>query len=73
MGLLGTLSAIGTALGPSLGGALIAAFGWPAIFFINVPLGILASDSRATTCPLIAREEIWNGLASTLSACCCLP
>ena len=42
MGLLGTMSAIGTALGPSLGGVLIAGFGWRAIFFINVPLGILA-------------------------------
>ncbi|RJF92843.1 MFS transporter [Noviherbaspirillum saxi] len=41
MGLLGTMSAIGTALGPSLGGLLIAGFGWPAIFFINGPLGIL--------------------------------
>lgn len=41
MGLLGTMSAIGTALGPSLGGVLIAGFGWPAIFLINVPLGIL--------------------------------
>ena len=41
MGLLGTMSAIGTALGPSLGGVLIAGFGWPAIFFINGPLGIL--------------------------------
>ena len=42
MGLLGTMSAIGTALGPSLGGVLIAGLGWPAIFFINFPLGILA-------------------------------
>jgi EmrB/QacA subfamily drug resistance transporter len=42
MGLLGTMSAIGTALGPTLGGVLIAGFGWPAIFFVNVPLGILA-------------------------------
>lgn len=41
MGLLGTMSAIGTALGPSLGGVLIAGLGWPAIFLINVPLGIL--------------------------------
>jgi EmrB/QacA subfamily drug resistance transporter len=42
MGLLGTMSAIGTALGPSLGGLLIAGPGWRAIFFINVPLGIVA-------------------------------
>jgi EmrB/QacA subfamily drug resistance transporter len=42
MGLLGTMSAIGTALGPSLGGVLIAGLGWRAIFLVNVPLGILA-------------------------------
>jgi EmrB/QacA subfamily drug resistance transporter len=42
MGLLGTMSAVGTALGPSLGGVLIAGFGWRSMFFINVPLGILA-------------------------------
>jgi EmrB/QacA subfamily drug resistance transporter len=41
MGLLGTMSAVGTALGPTLGGVLIAGFGWPAIFFINLPLGLL--------------------------------
>jgi EmrB/QacA subfamily drug resistance transporter len=41
MGLLGTMSAIGTALGPSLGGILIAGPGWRAIFLANVPLGIL--------------------------------
>lgn len=41
MGLLGTMSAIGTALGPSLGGLLIAGPGWRAIFLVNVPLGIL--------------------------------
>jgi EmrB/QacA subfamily drug resistance transporter len=41
MGLLGTMSAIGTALGPSLGGILIAGLGWRAIFLVKVPLGIL--------------------------------
>jgi EmrB/QacA subfamily drug resistance transporter len=41
MGLLGTMSAVGTALGPSLGGVLIAGFGWQAIFLVNVPLGVL--------------------------------
>lgn len=41
MGLLGTMSAIGTALGPTLGGVLIAGVGWPGLFLINVPLGLL--------------------------------
>ncbi|WP_447004125.1 MFS transporter [Saccharothrix isguenensis] len=42
MGLLGTMSAVGTALGPSLGGVLIAVSGWRAIFLVAVPLGVLA-------------------------------
>src|SRR3979411_2825264 len=41
MGLLGTMSAIGTALGPSLGGVLIAGPCWRAIFLVNLPLGLL--------------------------------
>ncbi|MEO4015119.1 MFS transporter, partial [Pseudomonas rossensis] len=41
MGLLGTMSAIGTAMGPSFGGLLIGGFGWQAIFLISVPLGLL--------------------------------
>ena len=42
MGLLGTMSAVGTALGPSLGGLMISAFGWRSIFLLNIPLGLLA-------------------------------
>lgn len=42
MGLLGTMSAVGTALGPSLGGVLIGGLGWRSIFLVNLPLGILA-------------------------------
>ncbi|HEU4323578.1 MAG TPA: MFS transporter [Roseiflexaceae bacterium] len=41
MGLLGTMSATGTALGPSLGGLLIAGLGWPTIFFMQGALGLL--------------------------------
>jgi EmrB/QacA subfamily drug resistance transporter len=41
MGLLGTTSAIGTALGPSLGGVLIDGLGWRAIFLVTFPLGLL--------------------------------
>lgn len=41
MGLLGTMSAIGTTLGPSLGGLLMSSFGWRMIFLVNLPLGIV--------------------------------
>jgi MFS family permease len=39
MGLLGSMSAVGTALGPSLGGVLVAAMGWRTIFFVNMVVG----------------------------------
>ena len=41
MGLLATMSAIGTTLGPALGGLLIAGVGWRAIFLVTVPFGLL--------------------------------
>lgn len=42
MGLLGTMSAAGTALGPSLGGLLIVTLGWRSIFLVNVPVGVVS-------------------------------
>jgi MFS family permease len=60
MGLLGAMSAIGTALGPSLGGILIAGFGWPAIFFINVPLGVLTLFLAYRYLPADQRETKAN-------------
>jgi EmrB/QacA subfamily drug resistance transporter len=56
MGLLGTMSAMGTALGPSLGGVLIAGLGWRAIFFVNVPLGILTFLLAHRYLPVDRRE-----------------
>lgn len=42
MGVVGSTSAAGTALGPAVGGILIAAFGWRGVFWICVPLGLAA-------------------------------
>jgi EmrB/QacA subfamily drug resistance transporter len=41
--LAGMLLFLGPALGPTAGGALIAAAGWRAIFLVNVPAGLLAA------------------------------
>lgn len=51
MGLLGTVSALGTALGPSLGGALLPLAGWRGIFWVQVPLAGLALILAIATLP----------------------
>lgn len=42
MGMLGTVSALGTALGPALGGLLLPLTGWRSIFWVQVPLAVVA-------------------------------
>lgn len=51
MGLLGTVSALGTALGPSLGGLLIAVAGWRGIFWVQFPLATIALILAFATLP----------------------
>ncbi len=51
MGLLGTVSAVGTALGPTLGGLLIPVAGWRGVFWVQVPLAILALVLVVTSLP----------------------
>jgi EmrB/QacA subfamily drug resistance transporter len=41
IGIQGAVQAIGLALGPSIGGLLLAAGGWRLVFFVNVPFGVL--------------------------------
>jgi EmrB/QacA subfamily drug resistance transporter len=42
LGLFGSVVAIGTSAGPTLGGIITQAFSWSWIFYINVPIGIIA-------------------------------
>jgi EmrB/QacA subfamily drug resistance transporter len=42
LGVSSMLFAIGSILGPSLGGLLIQLFDWRSIFYINIPIGIIA-------------------------------
>jgi len=42
MGLWGAVAGVATLVGPLLGGVLVDSLGWEWIFFINVPVGIVA-------------------------------
>lgn len=57
MGLLGTMSAAGTTLGPSIGGLLITWLGWGAIFLVNVPVGVLTAVLAYRYLPLDSRRS----------------
>lgn len=63
MGWLGTMSAVGTAMGPSLGGVLLSLWGWRAIFLVGVPLGLLAA-TLAYRCLPVDRAQVPAGAAS---------
>lgn len=41
LGFVGMVVALGSLAGPSLGGILVYAFNWQAVFFINIPFGII--------------------------------
>jgi EmrB/QacA subfamily drug resistance transporter len=42
LGILGSIIGASAASGPLIGGYLVEHFGWPAIFYVNVPFGIIA-------------------------------
>jgi EmrB/QacA subfamily drug resistance transporter len=52
--LAGIMLFLGPALGPTVGGALIGAAGWRAIFLINVPFGALAALAVRFVPPALA-------------------
>jgi len=58
IGLLGAVSAAGTTLGPVLGGALLAGFGWPALFLVLAPLGALAFACAWRALPAGDRQAV---------------
>ncbi|WP_309547444.1 MFS transporter [Rhizobium rhizogenes] len=72
MGLLGTVSAIGTALGPALGGLLIPFTGWRGVFWVQLPLSILALILAVTNLPRDAGRNdaktpsLWSVMSRSL-------
>src|SRR4051812_5653606 len=67
------------AIGPFVGGALVSAFGWRAIFLINVPLGVVAlwiavryvaesRDPQARRVDLVGQATLIGGLFGVVYA-----
>lgn len=56
LGIIGAAVSLGIALGPTVGGILIAIAGWRLIFLVNVPIGIFASFIVARFIPLSAKS-----------------
>ena len=68
IGIQGAAQALGLALGPTVGGFLLAAGGWRLIFFVNVPFGLVGMIGGSLLVPrsrhLQARVRFdWTGLA----------
>jgi EmrB/QacA subfamily drug resistance transporter len=73
VGLLYSINGLGLAIGPVLGGLLTSAWGWPAIFWLNLPFGLFAGLAVLIAVPESSERHIapsdWYGqiaLAVTL-------
>jgi EmrB/QacA subfamily drug resistance transporter len=53
MGLWGAVAGVATLVGPILGGVLVDGLGWQWIFFVNVPVGIVAFILAARLVPTL--------------------
>ncbi|WP_228282795.1 DHA2 family efflux MFS transporter permease subunit [Brevibacterium atlanticum] len=70
MGMWGAVAGIATLVGPILGGVLVDAFGWEWIFFINVPVGIIAFVMAVWLVPrLQTHPHRFDWFGVVLSAC----
>ena len=73
LGIWGALAGLGGTLGVVVGGLLISAVGWRAVFFVNVPIGIVlalvtpmfVSESRADVPATARRFDLPGALLGT--------
>ncbi len=61
MGIIMTFAALGTAIGPSVGGILTQYLSWEWIFFINIPIGILAVILGSMVIPASVHTSLGTG------------
>jgi EmrB/QacA subfamily drug resistance transporter len=76
LGIIGAIVSMGIALGPSIGGVIIGIAGWRSIFFVNLPIGILASLVVNKYVPNLRQAiqerdfDIWGSLAIAVVLVC---
>ncbi|GAB2613430.1 MFS transporter [Streptomyces capparidis] len=66
IGIWGSVSVVGTALGPIVGGLLLEHFWWGSVFLVNVPIVLLSLAAAAVLAPGRAghRDRPWDLVAS---------
>lgn len=68
MGLWGAVAGIATITGPVLGGLLVQTVGWEWIFYVNIPVGVVALVLAVRTLPTLpTANRSFDGLGVLLS------
>lgn len=57
LGVLGGISGLAVALGPFIGGLIVVAWSWQAIFWVNVPIGIVLAVGTISVVPRDSRAS----------------
>jgi len=70
LGWIGTIVAAGSSTGPVAGGLLLQYFGWPSIFYVNVPIGLIAIWRATVVLPSSPRlpEQAFDLIGAALFA-----
>jgi len=61
-GLFGAVFGLSSVLGPTVGGYLTDNLGWRWVFYVNVPVGILAVLTVASTMPFVRTKASWRDI-----------
>ena len=68
IGIWGGISGLGIALGPLVGGAVVEGLSWQAIFWINVPIGVLSIPLALLALPNTFGDRVRADVAGLLLA-----